>query len=83
MGTQITWNPVRNGYPEKQRGFYLVTVAVGMANQITSIAEWVKPEDGQGAFYLYNSQYKLTYLGFYVKAWAELPKPWMEGADGR
>lgn len=78
MDTKITWNPVKNGYPKKHRGFYLVTVGIGMPEPITSIAEWVKPEDGQGAFYLYNSQYKLTYLGFYVKAWAELPEPWRD-----
>jgi hypothetical protein len=79
MDAKIKWNPVKNGYPEKHRGFYLVTVGIGMPEPIVSIVEWIKPEDGEGAFYLYNSQYKLTDLGFCVKAWAKLPKPWMEG----
>lgn len=38
MNTNVIWNPVSSGYPEKYRGFYLVTVGIGMPDPVTSIA---------------------------------------------
>ena len=80
----VIWNPVRNGYPEKQRGFYIVSVRrIGTPDAFVSIAEWKNRDDEQGDFYLYISSKKFTEMNCVVEAWAELPDPWREETDGR
>lgn len=84
MEEKITWNPVKNGYPEKHRGFYLVTARrIDTSDAFVTIAEWKKLDDEQGYFYLYFSSKKITEMNCVVEAWAELPEPWREKEDGR
>lgn len=84
MDAKITWNPVKNGYPEKHRGFYLVTVeGIRMQDTFISISEWKKTDNKQGDFYLYGQTGKFNDLGCHVLAWAELPEPWKKEEDGR
>lgn len=64
----IEWHPYPKEKPEGENGYYLVTALRGGEHQVCT-AWWV---DETYCFGIFTDR---------VTAWAELPKPYEEGAD--